>query len=273
MSEKDANIPTSPLPPPAGEVLQGNVIPKDTPDEELENYDPILSDDIDVVRKLAFELREANASLVNSASFGAAILFSMWSPSGTEYKYTVHGINGAETTRHAISTVAAAKHDFQFSVKPPNIIRAENQARQAAGSFQTQTVPPAMPAQPGTGAPPQTPATGTMTPPSPSSVFPPAPPVSSPTFVPPGAVVGEKVQVTLISHELSRNNKHCLNVKGVPVQGGKPYTQFGLTAWPEVIPQDAASFETWPLKSTFAPPASMAFAYTDGKKILRFSAS
>lgn len=84
----------------------------------------------------------------------------------------------------------------------------------------------------------------------------------------------EKLKVESVTHTISKNGKHYINVKTVDPR----FNQYGVNAWPEVIPED---FEDWQVGQPYSPPDSMKFAtiskwMQDGKerkKVTKFHSS
>ena len=84
----------------------------------------------------------------------------------------------------------------------------------------------------------------------------------------------EKLKVESVTHQVSRNGKDYILVKTVDLR----FNQYGVNAWPEVIPID---FVGWNVGQAYSPPdemkyATISFYMKDGKerkKVTKFHSS
>ena len=152
---------------------------------------------------------------------------------GYECQFTLRGVTGAEVLG---KTEAVLEHLTKHGCRP---------VRQAAPASAATTP------DNGNGHPPE-------------AVLKPAQPGQQP------AKTGgeqEVIEVKSIAHAVTDTGHHYLKVKG-----GK-YSKYGVKAWSEVVPAEAAAFEEWPIGEEYNPFPTMLHAVVeDGKKVVAFKA-
>lgn len=101
-----------------------------------------------------------------------------------------------------------------------------------------------------------------------------AAPVATPQAAPQTGVDEEVYQVASVAFEKIVPSKggEAISYVRVKTVTGTKFSQYGIRAWPEVIPEDVRGlFESWKYGVPSLPPPSMAnIATVDGKRVSRF---
>jgi hypothetical protein len=194
---------------------------------------------------------------------------------------TGRGVTASAALKNLLAGLATAASEFHMypwipgtndaaAARREEAARANHAAATAEGAV-AQGAPapastPAGPAKPAGATAAPRPAQGAA---GSAPAHAPAPAGPAKTASAPAAAAGlEIIKVNTVTHVITPNGNHCLNVKGGRLN------KHGVTAWPEILPAEVSNFEEWPVGTAY-PIADYGWfglweAETDGKKVTRF---
>lgn len=191
------------------------------PDSELE-YTPV--DDQGVA------IPDAETAMPET---GGVALFSLYTPGGSEIKFTVRSWTVRGAIDRVFDAAQYAKTKYGWTGHPPKAQNAPVPATVVNNVSLPATAPVMNPA--------------------------PVPTGPAPAPVPQGPV-RETIEVKTVFHDVGGNGTHHLRIKG------GQYTKFGVAMWAESMPPGLMeTIMAWPLKQEYAAPAGMGHAVIEKK--------
>jgi hypothetical protein len=179
---------------------------------------------------------------------GAVALFDLTSADGIFFGFTIRAKDGPTLCYEIARTLQYAEQTYGWKPTAGRSLKKNNSAA------------PVIHDDPFAGQPPQ-PSVLEIA--QQAAKNPSAAPASVPA-APANSEAGEQITISTIEHS-SHNGKHFIKAKG-----GR-FTKYGLTVWPEAMPERIRdAFEKWAEGHAYNAPEGMKVALTDGKKVLKF---